>query len=1017
MAGSGGASAGRRWWGYQRYLLLLVMVIGCAYLTTFQAEAQPGGTVPVTGAIRVIKQTQPATTDLSFSFTLRNNGLISRFALRNGGRKFIDGLTPGKGYRVNETVPAGWIQSQATCNDGSPVTNINVRADKTVVCTFVNVKLGKLTINLVTAPATDTTTAFAFTTGGGLTPATFELVGGGLQTFTNVVPGSGYRVNVGTLAGWAVSSATCSNGSTTANLKVDPGQNVTCTFTAVQQGKLIVRKVTTPNPDLTNTAFAFTAGGGLAPTSFALKNTETQTFANLAPRSGYTLSEQPSLNWRLASALCDNNSPPTNIQIDPGQTVTCTFRNEATFVNLGLTLQDDDYVAEPGDTILYTLSYGNSGNQDATGATITTQVPANTTFVGPTDLWSCAAGAGAGTTCTYAIGTLAGGVPAGQVQFKVKVNGTLPANVTQVDVAAQLGYSAQANAAQATESTPLKATVGLSLRKDDDGISVRPGELITYTLVYSNSGTQAAASVTVTETVPAHTVFVGPTGQWSCPQGSLAGSTCVHTVGALPAANGGTVDFIVRVDASLPSAVTLVTNQAYIGQLGQPNADLGTEQTELAANPDLAIQLSDGQVTVAPGEPVLYRLNYLNQGNQAADGVVLTMNVPANSTFQAAASTNGWQCNGTTCRLTVGALASGGSGTVDFTVQVNRPLPAGVAKLTQQAQIADDGQNGEDANPANNVATEETPIVAPIVFTATKRDALVVDNNNDGLASPGDTLEYTMILRNDGGMNLRQLTLADRIGDHLRLIPGVTTSQGTVTAGNGANQQRVGVDVGELVGAGGTATIKFRVVIEAPLAANVYTVHNQATISSPDFGNRLTDDPDTAAARDTTETTLDATVKLQATLRDTLFVDADQNNMVSVGDTLVYALALENPGLVEAGPLSLLVPLDANVTLVPQSVTTSLGEVAEGGDGEQLVQVDLERLPTATTVQASFQVQITKATSQISHQAVITFQSVNGQQSVDSDDPDTTAANDATVTTVNSNPVVSYRIFLPAVSR
>lgn len=998
---------------YRRYLLLLIIVAACAFLSTLQAEAQPGGTIPP-GAIRVIKQTQPATAGLSFNFTLRNDGVISRFALRNGGRKMIEGLTPGKGYRVSETVPAGWVQSQATCNDGSPVTNINVRSDKTVVCTFVNVQLGKVIINLVTAPATDTSTAFTFATGGGLTPATFDLVGGGVQTFTNVTPGSGYRVSANTLAGWTLSSATCSNGSTTANLKVDPGQTVTCTFTAVQQGKLIVRKVTTPNPDLTSTAFTFTAGGGLTPASFVLKNNETQSFANLTPRTGYTLSEQPSLNWRLASALCDNNSPPTNIRVDPGQTVTCTFHNEATFVNLSLALQDDDYVAEPGDTILYTLSYGNSGNQDATDALITTQVPANTTFVGPTDLWSCAAGAGAGTTCTYSIGTLAGGAPTGQVQFKVKVNGALPANVTQVDVTAQLGYSLQANAAQASESTPLKATVGLNLRKDDDGINVRPGGLITYTLAYSNSGTQEASAVTMTETVPVHTLFVGPTAQWSCPAGSPAGTTCVHNVGSLPAATGGTLAFIVRVDANLPSAVALVTNSAHIGQLGQPNADTGAEQTELAANPDLVLQLSDGQVIVEPGESVVYRLNYLNQGNQAADGVLLTATVPANSTFHAAASSNGWQCNGATCRFAVGALASGGSGAVNFAVTVNRPLPAGSAKLTQQARIDDDGQNGDDENPANNAAVEETPIVAPVVFAATKQDALVVDGNNDGLVSPGDTLEYTILLRNDGGMNLRQLTLTDRIGDHLRLLPTVTTSQGTVTV---ANQQRVVVTVGDLVGAGGAVTIKFRAIVDSPLAANVYTVSNQATVTSPDFANRLTDDPDTAAVRDATETALDATVRLQATLRDTLFIDADQNNKVSMGDTLIYELALQNLGAVEAGALSLLVPLDGNVALVPQSVTTSLGEILEGGDDEQLVQIDMDLLPTATTVQASFQVKITKATSLISHQAVVTFQSVNGQQSVDSDDPDTATADDATVTQVESDTVVTYRIFLPAVSR
>ena len=33
---------------------------------------------------------------------------------------------PGSGYSLSETVPGGWDQTGATCNDGSPVSNINV---------------------------------------------------------------------------------------------------------------------------------------------------------------------------------------------------------------------------------------------------------------------------------------------------------------------------------------------------------------------------------------------------------------------------------------------------------------------------------------------------------------------------------------------------------------------------------------------------------------------------------------------------------------------------------------------------------------------------------------------------------------------------------------------------------------------------------------------------------------------------------------------------------------------------
>ena len=64
----------------------------------------------------------------------------------------------------------------------------------------------------------------------------------------------------------------------------------------------------------------------------------------------------------------------------------------------------DDVVGStlPGATIIYTLTYDNVGDQDATGVVVTETVPDNTTFTttGSSAGWSCVDGAAAGTTCT-----------------------------------------------------------------------------------------------------------------------------------------------------------------------------------------------------------------------------------------------------------------------------------------------------------------------------------------------------------------------------------------------------------------------------------------------------------------------------------------------------------------------------------------------------------------------------------------------------------------------------------------
>ena len=80
---------------------------------------------------------------------------------------------PSAGYSVSETVPSGWDQTSATCNDGSPVTNIDVGPGETVTCTFANRKRGQIVAVKDATP--DDPQDFDFTAGGGLSPASFQL--------------------------------------------------------------------------------------------------------------------------------------------------------------------------------------------------------------------------------------------------------------------------------------------------------------------------------------------------------------------------------------------------------------------------------------------------------------------------------------------------------------------------------------------------------------------------------------------------------------------------------------------------------------------------------------------------------------------------------------------------------------------------------------------------------------------------------------------------------------------------
>jgi hypothetical protein len=95
-------------------------------------------------------------------------------------------------------------------------------------------------------------------------------------------------------------------------------------------GTIIIKKVTVPSPDPTDTSFAFTAGGAagtIGPTSFSLKNAGSQEYDNVPASGSSNVSETVPAAWLLTSATCDNGDPVTAITVAVQGTTTCTFTN------------------------------------------------------------------------------------------------------------------------------------------------------------------------------------------------------------------------------------------------------------------------------------------------------------------------------------------------------------------------------------------------------------------------------------------------------------------------------------------------------------------------------------------------------------------------------------------------------------------------------------------------------------------------------------------------------------------
>lgn len=274
----------------------------------------------------------------------------------------------------------------------------------------------------------------------------------------------------------------------------------------------------------------------------------------------------------------------------------------------------------------------------------------------------------------------------------------------------------------------------LSLTKSDGGASVAPGGTVAYTLTYGNGGGANATGVVITETVPANTSFNAgaSTAGWACSPNNNAGASCTLAIGTVTAGSTGlTATFAVTVVNPVPAGVTQIANTASIADDGthgtdpNPGNNTGSDTTPLTGGPDLAIGKSDGGMPTLPGAVLAYTLTYANSGTRGATGVTVTETVPAHTTFNAGASTAGWNCTpndnaGSTCTLTVGSVASGsGNLTAAFAVTVGNPLAASVTEIDNTATIGDDGANGTDLNPGNNSASTMTPVLSGLYYTVT----------------------------------------------------------------------------------------------------------------------------------------------------------------------------------------------------------------------------------------------------------------------------------------------------------
>ena len=194
-----------------------------------------------------------------------------------------------------------------------------------------------------------------------------------------------------------------------------------------------------------------------------------------------------------------------------------------------------------------------------------------------------------------------------------------------------------------------------------------------------------------------------------------------------------------------------------------------------------------------------------------------------------------------------------------------------------------------------------TPLGPMAALEATKRDQLLTDADSSTSVTPGDTLRYTVVLTSVGTGGALDVVFTDAPGTNTMLVSGsVSTTSGTIAAGNGAGDSTIQVDIASMP-VGDMATITFDVTINSVLVPpSAVTVGNQGLVNGSNAPDEPTDDPDTPSDDDPTMTPLGNGPALDALKQDSLITDADFSGGLTAGDTLEYQVVISNLGASDA---------------------------------------------------------------------------------------------------------------------
>lgn len=469
-------------------------------------------------------------------------------------------------------------------------------------------------------------------------------------------------------------------------------------------------------------------------------------------------SAMPSVNNTLKLKTVDQLDVDTNDWTDQE---TITPKN----VDIAVSKTVNNAHPDHNDSVVFTVTAKNLGTANAQDVKLTDVF---TTLAGyHIDSITTSVGTYNQATGVWTIGALTAGQSVTLIVTGDLIDGECDPFTNTASMASIGGGAVDTNTANNSASvtvTPQEADLGVTKTVSVNPTPSQGNPNVTFKIVVSNTGPDAATGVIIADQLPAGLAFV------SASSGSYNATTGKWSIGTIASGESKTLTVTARLKSGVTTAV--ISNTASVDELDQCDDNQANDSSSVTVSPqviDLSVTKTVDNTSPKLHGQVMFTITVTNNGPNAATDVSLFDAMSSGLTYVNSAATQG-SLDAATHIWTVGTIGVGQT----FTLTINATADSTDLQMNT-AEVITANQFDIDSTPNNGQGGEDD--IASVVVQAQAIDLSVTKAASTSISAVNANVTFTVTVTNSGPNVATGVSLFDAIS------PGLVYQTSSTTAG------------------------------------------------------------------------------------------------------------------------------------------------------------------------------------------------------------------------------------------